>query len=114
MVQPMIDARLHLRVVTVADRCWVAELDAAGLPLDWRASAEAHSSFQASDHSVVAEEAARLAVALDVGYSSQDWLIDANANAYFLDLNPAGQWLFLPDEISNAVTRHIAEWLVPA
>ena len=34
--------------VTVGERAWVAELDATGLPLDWRANGPAHRSFHAS------------------------------------------------------------------
>jgi hypothetical protein len=31
--------------------------------------------------------------------------------AVFIDLNPAGQWLFLPEPVSGAVARAIAEHL---
>jgi hypothetical protein len=33
---PFFVAEGHLRVVTVRDRAWVHELDAAGVDLDWR------------------------------------------------------------------------------
>jgi hypothetical protein len=112
LVQPRVVAARHLRVVTVLDSSWVAALDASDLPLDWRASTEAHSSFEPASHPDVAADAVRLARALGVGYSSQDWLVDASGEAHFLDLNPAGQWLFLPDEVSDAVTEAIGSWVV--
>jgi hypothetical protein len=112
LVQPRLQATRHLRVVTVLEQSWVAGLDAADLPLDWRASAHAHDSFRPSSNPAVASSACALANTLGVGYSSQDWLVDAQGRWHFLDLNPAGQWLFLPDEVADPVTHAIADWLV--
>lgn len=112
LVQPELDARSHLRVVTVGKQAWIAELESEQLGLDWRATAAAHSSFRVAKNPEVAAEAVDLATKMGVGYSSQDWLIDRAGAAHFLDLNPAGQWLFLPDRVSDAVTLAIAEWLL--
>jgi hypothetical protein len=111
LVQPELDARSHLRVVTVDGDAWVSELDSEQVSLDWRATAAAHSSFSPSKNPGVAAQALDLAATMGVGYSSQDWLIDQSGAEHFLDLNPAGQWLFLPDQVSEAVTLAIAEWL---
>lgn len=112
LVQERIAAERHLRVVTVRDSVWICELDAEALPLDWRRAEEAHDAFRLTDaFGIVAPEASRLAASLGVGYSSQDWLVSGEV-AYFLDLNPGGQWLFLPDEVADPVTSAIAEWLV--
>jgi hypothetical protein len=112
LVQKRIDARAHLRVVTVRGNAWVGELDAAGLPLDWRADAAAHTSFMAVTRPDLAAAAIRLTRKLGLGYSSQDWVIDAHGVVWFLDLNPAGQWLFLPAAVSEEATNAIARWLV--
>lgn len=111
ITQERLEADRHLRVVTVRDAAWVAELDSGGMPLDWRREAVAHGSFAVADEPAVARDALRLAAVLGVGYSSQDWIVEAG-EAVFIDLNPAGQWLFLPEEIASAVTAAIAEWLV--
>jgi hypothetical protein len=111
LVQRRITARAHLRVVTVANEIWVCELDADDRPLDWRADEAAHSSFRAAARPEVAAMAAALATSMGVGYSSQDWIVDQDGLAHFLDLNPAGQWLFLPDAIASATTEAIALWL---
>ena len=50
------------------------------------------------------EQAIHLAKALGIGYSSQDWLGVGNQR-FFIDLNPGGQWLFLPPETSGPVTQ---------
>jgi len=111
LVQERLAAERHLRVVTVGAHGWVCALEAGELPVDWRRVDGAHEAFLVSDeHADVADDAVRLAAALGVSYSSQDWLV-ANGRPYFLDLNPGGQWLFLPEPVSSAVTAQITAWL---
>jgi hypothetical protein len=110
IVQTRLNAERHLRAVTVRDRCWVCELAAGDLPVDWRSDASAHDSFVATSEPVVERDAIRIAEALGAGYSSQDWIV-TNAVPHLIDLNPAGQWLFLPEETASAITRAIAAWL---
>lgn len=111
LLQERLAAERHLRVVTVGTRSWVCALEAGELPLDWRRADEAHDAFVATDeHGEVAGAAVRLAAELSVGYSSQDWVV-AGGRPRFLDLNPGGQWLFLPEPVSSAVTAQLAAWL---
>jgi len=112
LAQRAITATRHLRVVTVQGRAWTAALDATGLPYDWRRYGPAHDAFlDSAGESDVAAAAVRLAYDLGVGYSSQDWLVD-NDGAVFLDLNPGGQWLFLPAATARPATQALAGWLV--
>jgi hypothetical protein len=37
--------------------------------------------------------------------------VDTGERLLFLDLNPAGQWLFLPATIVDAATAALAGWL---
>ena len=106
-----IEAKAHLRIVTVGGRAWVFELDASALPLDWREEPRAHRDWIIAERCEQARSAARLAAAMQVGYSSQDWIVATDGRCVFLDLNPSGQWLFLPDPAANEVTVAIAEWL---
>ncbi len=111
LAQQTIQARLHLRVTTVQQQAWIAELDARGLPRDWREHAPAHHSFRlVTDWPDVEQSATRLAASLGVGMSSQDWAVDEQGPV-FLDLNPGGQWLFLPSDITEPVTVAISDWL---
>lgn len=112
VAQETIRATEHLRIVTVGERAWVSTLDAPGRPLDWRQQEEAHCAWTAGDDPHAASDAVALAKAFGVGYSSQDWIHDGTGRAVFVDLNPGGQWLFLPDEISIPVTYAIAGFLV--
>lgn len=111
ILQEHLEAESHLRVVTVRERVWICSLDAKGLPLDWRRQEEAHAAFEVSHDPIVGEAALRMARASGVGYSSQDW-IRSRGHAYFVELNPAGQWLFLPEPTASEVSAEIAAWLI--
>lgn len=109
--QEQLEAREHLRVVVVGDRVWAGSLDAEGRPLDWRTDLDAHSAFVPADLSVEVETGAlRVARALRLGYASQDWIL-TDDGPFLVDVNPAGQWLFLPEPIADEVTQAIALWL---
>jgi glutathione synthase/RimK-type ligase-like ATP-grasp enzyme len=111
ILQEHIRADRHLRVVTVRSRAWICSLDAAGLPLDWRRSEAGHSAFEVADEPKLAEASKQIAAALSVGYSSQDWIL-SDGRFHFIELNPAGQWLFLPEPVASEVTAEIAAWLI--
>jgi glutathione synthase/RimK-type ligase-like ATP-grasp enzyme len=112
IVQERIKADRHLRVVTVDRRAWGCELTAEGRSLDWRADEDAHHSFACISLSEELEASAlALARELGCGFSSQDWIVAAGT-PYFIDLNPSGQWLFLPQETALGVADAIASWLV--
>jgi hypothetical protein len=106
-----VPAVAHARVVTVCDKAFLARLTAAGLPIDWRQDAVAHKSFVPFWDEELAEEAVALAAACRVGYSSQDWIQDRGGRWWFIDLNPGGQWLFLPPPVSDSITQAMAGWL---
>ncbi|MEC3997050.1 hypothetical protein VSR01_27510 [Actinacidiphila sp. DG2A-62] len=111
LAQQLLVAQAHLRVVTVRAQAWTAELDATGLPLDWREAASAHHSFaQSAGWPTVERQAVHLARALGTGFSCQDWIVDSDGPA-FVDLNPGGQWLFLPDSLTRRVAERLAKWL---
>jgi len=109
--QELVPARHHLRVVTVGDQAFAASLDASGLPIDWRQHPPAHEAFVPAAAPEACRNAVQLARRLCVGFSSQDW-IDTGERLVFLDLNPAGQWLFLPDAVAEPVTDALAAWLL--
>lgn len=115
LCQEPLDARLHLRVVTVDSEVWVTQLDASKHAFDWRRDPPAHRGFVRSHcaSDIVVDGAAALAKSFNLRYTSQDWVVTEDG-PFFLDLNPGGQWLFLPDEVAEKVTRSIAEWLSSA
>jgi glutathione synthase/RimK-type ligase-like ATP-grasp enzyme len=110
LLQARLEAERHLRAVTVGRQSWVCELAATDTALDWRQDDAAHDSFVVAVDPTVERDALRISEAFGVGYSSQDWVV-TREGTYFLDLNPAGQWLFLPTDVASAVTAAIATWL---
>lgn len=114
LIQKLVDSRTHLRVVTVGDRAWTASLDARAYPVDWRLDPEAHASWVSASHPEVERQALNLSRALGIGFSSQDWIIDDAGEVWFVDGNPAGQWLFLPVETAEPATSALAAWLSSA
>lgn len=112
ILQRLIEARAHARVITVNDKAFSATLPAADLPLDWRMSPTGHYGFTPRPAPERIHRLAVLAAAhTRVGYSAQDWIQDSAGDWWFIDLNPAGQWLFLPNEIAAPVTAAIARHL---
>ena len=111
VAQARIDVRQHLRVVTAGCIVTTAALEADMWPLDWRVADEAHHSWRRHESPDVEAQAVRLAAELRVGYSSQDWLVPVSGPPMFIDLNPAGQWMFLPHDVAEPITEHIVNFL---
>jgi hypothetical protein len=116
LLQRLIDADLHLRVITVDGSCFVAELQAN--ELDWRSDLDNHTRFRPATgpiNRLVIEGARRLATEFGLGFSSQDWVIDRRGRPYFLDANPNGQWMFvgadLCESIGSAIVHALEERL---
>lgn len=111
LFQQELVAREHLRVVVVRDRVWTCSLSAEGLPLDWRAEESAHDAFLAVETpDEIRRDALKVARALQLGYASQDWIVTAEGT-FLVDVNPGGQWLFLPEPFATEISVAIAEWL---
>ncbi|WP_299056165.1 hypothetical protein [uncultured Nocardioides sp.] len=114
IIQEPIDVDVHYRVVTVSDRSWVCELPARGRPFDWRSEDESHNSFEVTTNAPpnLWGQALDLAAALSLGFTSQDWVkASGTGDLYVLDVNPGGQWLFLPEPVASQVAESIARWL---
>lgn len=111
LVQEKLVAQRHWRIATVRGRIWAASLNAKDRPVDWRSESDAHHSFQEETvPDSVASDALRIAQALALGYSSQDW-IETSGGFFLLDVNPGGQWLFLPRSMARSITSSIVAWL---
>lgn len=111
VAQERIRARFHLRVVTIGTTVRTAALDADCWPLDWRAAEQAHRSWRRHHAPEVETQAVRLAEEFRVGFSSQDWLIPVKGPPTFIDLNPGGQWMFLPEGVAQPITDQLVNFL---
>lgn len=111
LFQQALVAREHLRVVVVGDQVWTCSLGAKGLPLDWRAEESAHDAFVAiATPDEIRRDALKVTRSLQLGYASQDWIV-TDEGTFLVDVNPGGQWLFLPEPFATEISIAIAEWL---
>ena len=111
VAQKRIKVQQHLRVVTAGSVVTTAALEADCWPLDWRVADDAHDSWRRYEAPEVEARAVQLAAELRVGFSSQDWLVPESGPPRFIDLNPAGQWMFLPQDVADPITEHIVNFL---
>jgi hypothetical protein len=51
---------------------------------------------------------------LGLRYAALDFRRDEDGQHWFLEANPAGQWLFLEDRTGQPITRAVAEALIDA
>jgi glutathione synthase/RimK-type ligase-like ATP-grasp enzyme len=112
ILQALIPARRHLRVVTIGRRVFLSSLTAK--ELDWRSLGSNHDRFRKETTKSapgVAQFAVALAARLGVGFSSQDWIVDEEGRPWFLEANPNGQWLFLDPPHGGAITDALASAL---
>lgn len=117
IVQERVKAERHWRVVTVGAQVWAGVLRVEPAdPADWRRVAENHTSFE--DHGDVNAEISNGAIAIarhfELGYSSQDWVETSDRRTVLLDVNPSGQWLFLPERVGEEVAMALADRIAEA
>ena len=116
VLQRHITASDDLRVVVVNStvHAWRRQ-HAAADPVDWRSADPSGTAFTLADEQTtraVAADAVRINHHLGLSTSAQDWLLPADGSPpVFLEANPAGAWLFLPDAdnlIAPLLARHLA------
>lgn len=95
LLQRLVGAESDLRVVTVAERvfAWGRRRDDLEGP-DWRATDPRGARFERRNGDPTQGGAVRLATALGLTFSVQDWL-ECSEGPCFLEVNVQGQWLFL-------------------
>jgi hypothetical protein len=116
LLQDQIMGRDHFRIVTVGPDMFTTKLRTE--VLDWRTLPIQDQTWEACSASDVPPEitslAGRIAARLGLAFTSQDWIVDENGRAHFLEANPNGQWLFADEPLSGAITRALGDWLTAA
>lgn len=109
-VQERITARADLRVVTIGSQVIVWERCRSDREaLDWRQADPTGAGFRQMSGDPTEGFANAIALALGLTFSVQDWLLAADP--VFLEVNPQGQWLFLP-RAHETVTPVLARLLL--
>jgi glutathione synthase/RimK-type ligase-like ATP-grasp enzyme len=110
--QQWIDAAFAVRMVVVDGAVYPAAIrahsDAARV--DWR-SDYAHLTYETvTVPAAVRDNAVSLVRGLGLRFSSMDLLVDRQDRWWFVDLNPSGQWCWIPD-LNDQVAAALAEAL---
>jgi hypothetical protein len=107
---------LDVRVTAAGGRLLATAIDArrTGSPHDFRpAFAQARVTPCQLPADVAAGVLALLAT-LGLRYAAIDFRLDDQGRHWFLEANPAGQWLFLEERTGQPITQAVAEALVEA
>lgn len=110
MLQELVDATADVRLVTVGDRVFSWVRPRAAGTVDWRRDDPAGSAFAAVTRDPTGGRAAAVSARLGLRFSVQDWLTGPDGGLWFLEVNPQGQWLFLPGA-EAAAARALATML---
>lgn len=111
LLQESVPAAADLRVVTIGcdALAWRRERR-AGEPLDWRQADPGGAGFQPVTYCCLGSRPEALAAALELTFSVQDWL-ESPTGPVFLEVNPCGNWLFLPgadERVTPRLVHHLA------
>lgn len=113
--QECIDAVADLRVTVVGDQIFPAAIDStsAEYKVDFRMEKDMRITPTALRPETEAGIRA-LMRRMGLSYGAIDFRRRPNGEEVFLEINPAGQWLFVEDATHQPITEAIADWLIRA
>ena len=112
--QELVPAEADIRVTVVGDRLFATAISAApgGYALDYRMDL-AGASFVPTDLSPgIADGLRALMRRLGLLYGAIDLRRTADGGYVFLEINPAGEWLFVEERSEQPITDAVAEFLI--
>ena len=112
--QEYVEAEADLRVTALGDELWAAEIVAGetSYPLDYRMDMGAARFAPTTLPDTVSEKLLLLMKRLDIVYGAIDLRRTAAGEYVFLEVNPAGEWLFVEERTAQPITARMAELLV--
>jgi len=112
--QEHVPAEVDLRVTLVGDRQFAAAISTpkGGYAYDYRIDLENARIEATTLPSEVSVGLAKLMRRLGLVYGAVDMRRTADAQYVFLELNPAGQWLFVEEQTKQPIARALAELLL--
>ena len=107
---------VDVRVTIAGDRLLATEIDArrTASPHDFRPAYREAAVAPCQLPADVEAGLRSLVAALGLRYAAVDLRRDGEGRHFFLEANPAGQWLFLEERTGQPITRAVAEALVEA
>ncbi len=112
--QEYVDAAADVRVTAVGDELLTAEIAAAptSYPVDYRMDMGAASFTSAELPADIAEKLLALMKRLDITYGAIDLRRTGDGEYVFLEVNPAGEWLFVEERTALPITAAVADLLI--
>jgi hypothetical protein len=112
--QEYVPADADIRVTVVGDSIFALEIDArsTAYPLDFRMSLGEARTGPTVLPPRVQEHVRALMAALGLAYGAIDLRRTTDGEYVFLEINPAGEFLFAEDRGGQPIARTLADWLV--
>ena len=111
--QEYIEATCDLRVTVVGDQIFAAAIDSQ--KTEYRVDFRMDMNVEIKPTTLAPETEAgirKLMKALDLTYGAIDFRRRPNGEEVFLEINPAGQWLFVEDQTGQPISRAVADCLI--
>jgi glutathione synthase/RimK-type ligase-like ATP-grasp enzyme len=112
--QEYVEAAADLRVTFVGDRVFAAAIDASATdyPVDFRMSLGQARTTATTLPSDVESRLRRLMNRLGLVYGAIDLRLTPRGDCVFLEINTAGEFLFVEDRTGLPITDALADWLL--
>ncbi len=105
---------VDLRITVIGDKIFPAEIDLNGgdYSVDFRMNYDRIRIRPATLPPAIEEGIHGLMQKLGLIYGAIDFRRKANGDHVFLEINPAGQWLFIEDQTGQPITQTLADTLM--
>lgn len=103
-----------VRLTAVGGELFAAVIDARSseYPVDFRMNMDRVTMHVTEIPADVQRFVGALMKRLGLVYGAIDFRIDEHGDWYFLEINPAGQWLFVEEATGLPISESIADWLI--
>lgn len=112
--QEQIGKRYELRVTCVGERLFAARIESQAKPeteLDWRREQQQLTYQRYNLPDTVAAALRAVMQRLGIVFGAFDLARDPDGRYVFFEVNPAGNWLWLEEELGLPISDAIADWL---
>ncbi|MDL9978632.1 hypothetical protein [Microbacterium candidum] len=115
IVQPYVSKAYELRVTVVGDHVFTCRIDSQGLSesaVDWRSAHVGeipHTAFKLDAD--LEQRVKGFMCEAGLEYATFDFIVTPQEETFFVDCNPAGQYLWVESRTRLPITTAIADWL---
>jgi hypothetical protein len=111
--QEYVRPKFELRITAVGDQFFAARIDKKNvIEPDWRREImdDIYARFELCDKSK--QRLVNLQRAFGLTFAAYDFLVNEDGEFVFLEVNPAGQWLWIEERLDLPISRALAQCLV--